>query len=151
MHNTYLHKRKRFNIWRQNKQTRAVSTPLPLVLEYISGLNISGLFISLIKVHLMAITAFHHKVNKTSTFAHLIIKHFFKGIRNVYPKVHVPTQPWDLNLVLRCLIGAPSEPLATCSLTHLLMKVMFLVAITLACQVGEHTYLIPSFSRTRLP
>lgn len=43
---------------------------------------------------------------------------------------------WDLNLVLHALMGKPFEPLVTCSLLHLSMKVAFLLAIMSARSVG---------------
>lgn len=62
--------------------------------------------------------------------------YFLTSVHNVYPEVHAPTPPWDLNLVLQCLTGSLFEPLTMCSLTHLSMNMALLVAITSACSVG---------------
>lgn len=54
----------------------------------------------------------------------------------------------DLNLVLNCLMKPLFEPLATCSILQLTMKMVFLVAITSTQRVGELGALIaePSFT-----
>lgn len=62
---------------------------------------------------------------------------FLKGLVKLYPEVHDPVPLWDLNLVLSRLMGLTFEPLVTCSLLHLSVKVAFLIAITYARRVGE--------------
>lgn len=91
---------------------------------------------SLINVHLAAITSFHDQVDGIALFTHPTTKHFIMGIQNVYPNVCTSTIPWDLNLVLQ---GSkpPFDPLVMCSFMYLSMKVSFLVAITSACRIGE--------------
>ena len=51
------------------------------------------------------------------------------------PSSRVPS--WDLLLVLRFLRGPPFEPLSSCSLRDLTQKVLFLVSLATARQVGE--------------
>lgn len=86
-HNTYLQKWKRFLLWCQPKQLTAVTVPLPLILDYVLELKESDLSISSIKVHLVAITAFHPTCEGTYLFAHPVTKHFLTCIRNIYPEV----------------------------------------------------------------
>lgn len=106
--------------------------PLPIVLDYFLELKNSGLSLSSIRVHLEAVNAFQDKIDGFLTFTHLIMKCFLVGLQNLYPKVHSPTSTWDLNLVLKGLMIPTFEPLVTCSLQHMSMKVAFLVAITSA-------------------
>ena len=45
--------------------------------------------------------------------------------------------PWDLSLVLSFLRGPPFEPLSSCTLRELIQKVLFLMSLATARQVGE--------------
>ncbi|EMP40102.1 Netrin-G1 [Chelonia mydas] len=105
--------------------------------ETFCAMKTSGLSTSSLKVHLTAITAFHHKIDNIMVFAHPITKKFLKGIQMLYPDVKLPVAPWDLHLVLKALMDTPFEPMATRSLLHLSMKTAFLIEITSARQVGE--------------
>lgn len=89
------------------------------------------------KVHLTAISAFHPGASGRSVFANPMVGWFLKGLEQLYPQIRQPVPVWDLNLVLSKLMGAPFEPLATCSLLYLPWKVAFLVAITSARRVSE--------------
>lgn len=106
-----------------------------MVLEYIHELKKSSLSLNSIKVHLVAIIAFHLKWGTRHCLP--IVKCFITGIQNIYANIHAPMTPWVLNLVLRTITKPPFEPLATYSLIHMSMKVSFLVAITSARCVGE--------------
>lgn len=56
---------------------------------------------------------------------------------NTYPMLKDSAPMWELNLILRSLMEKPFEPVATCLLLHLSMKVAFLIAITSGRRVGE--------------
>lgn len=69
--------------------------------------------------------------------AHPDIKHFLKGLALLNsPLVH-RFLTCDLHLVLKALMGAPFEPLASVSVRFVTLKTIFLVAITSARQVSE--------------
>nr|XP_025035862.1 uncharacterized protein LOC112544237 isoform X1 [Pelodiscus sinensis]XP_025035863.1 uncharacterized protein LOC112544237 isoform X2 [Pelodiscus sinensis] len=110
---------------------------IQMILDYLLNLRQQGLSSSLVRVHLAAIAAFHQGEGGRLVFAHSMIKRFLKRLDRLYPQVKQPIPQWDLNLVLWGLIGAPFEPLATCSLSHLSWKVAFPVAIILARSVSE--------------
>lgn len=73
---------------------------------------------------------------------------FLKGLITLYLQVQDPISPWNLNLLLPRLMGLLLEPLASCSLLDLSLKVAFLVAITSARSVelrilmSRHPYTI---------
>lgn len=64
---------------------------------------------------------------------------FLKGLLSTFPPVLKPIPVCNINLVLSALTELAFEPLATCSLSYLSIKVIFLVAITLARWVSELT------------
>lgn len=53
------------------------------------------------------------------------------------PQIREYTAVWDLNLVLNYLMKTPFEPMTTCFLLHLSMKMAFFMAISPARRVGE--------------
>lgn len=108
----------------------SMSSPFPLVLDYILDLKKSGLFLNSVKVHLVAITAFHHKIDDYSVFTYPTMKRFLKGTGNLFSQIRCPTPTWNLNLVLNSFTKPPFESMAICSLIHQSMKTVFLVAIT---------------------
>lgn len=83
---TYVQKWKRFSLCCQNKHVSALKAPLPLGLEYILEPKNSGLSTGLARVRLPAITAFHHKVDGISVFAHLMTKRFLKRYIKCMPR-----------------------------------------------------------------
>nr|XP_014436600.1 uncharacterized protein LOC106733006 isoform X1 [Pelodiscus sinensis]XP_025034791.1 uncharacterized protein LOC106733006 isoform X2 [Pelodiscus sinensis] len=78
------------------------------------------------------------------SISHPTTKRFLKGMSNLYPHYTQPADPWDLKMVLNSLTARPFEPLATCTLYDLSMKVIFLLAITSARRVSELTALSAS-------
>ncbi|XP_038268433.1 uncharacterized protein LOC119859812 [Dermochelys coriacea] len=56
---------------------------------------------------------------------------------NLFPPPRLPTPQWDLNQVLKGLTRLQFESTATCALTCLSMKMVFLIAVTSARRVGE--------------
>ncbi|KAG6936020.1 hypothetical protein G0U57_013534, partial [Chelydra serpentina] len=72
-----------------------------------------------------------------SVFSNPMVTRFLKGLERLHPPVRRPVPTWDLNLVITRLMGAPFEPMATCSMLYLSWKTAFLVAITSARRVSE--------------
>lgn len=72
-----------------------------------------------------------------SVFTHSVTECFLKGLVKTYPPVNKPTLTWNLNLVFSALTKTLFEPMASCCLICLFMKVAFLVAITSGRRVGE--------------
>ena len=62
-----------------------------------------------------------------------IIKACNRRVPHSGPKIPA----WNLDVVLRALVRAPFEPLASASLRHVTMKTLFLVALATAKRVGE--------------
>ncbi|XP_075781544.1 uncharacterized protein LOC142828046 [Pelodiscus sinensis] len=135
--NTYLAKWQRFSNWCLQNDIQPLSSPLQYVLDYILHLRNSGLALSSLKVHLAAISAFHHPVEGSSLFSHVITKRFLKGLINLYPPRRALSPSWNLDLVLDTIMYPPFEPLASVSLHMLTMKTVFLLAITSARRVSE--------------
>uniref|UniRef100_K7F170 Core-binding (CB) domain-containing protein n=1 Tax=Pelodiscus sinensis TaxID=13735 RepID=K7F170_PELSI len=135
---TYRYKWTRFSQWyAQTHASPPHLAPVHTLLDYLLSLKHSGLALSTIKVHAAAIAAFHRSEQGTSFLADPLTKLFFKGLQNTFPPVWPPVPIWDLNHVLKSLTKPPFEPIATCSLSHLSMKVAFLVAITSSRRVSE--------------
>nr|XP_006129454.1 uncharacterized protein LOC102454646 [Pelodiscus sinensis] len=134
---TYLQKWHRFQSWYAARNLDSLSVPVQQVLDYIMHLKTVGLAISFLRVHLAAISAFRPPINNHSICAHPLNKRFLKGLDSLYPAHRIPPEPWDLLLVLDTIIHPLFEPLATCDLQMLTMKVVFLLAITSARQVSE--------------
>ncbi|KAJ1179246.1 hypothetical protein NDU88_004481, partial [Pleurodeles waltl] len=49
---------------------------------------------------------------------------------NKYPPKPFVMPQWDLSLVLTFLMGSPFEPMHSCPLRYLVLKSVFLIAIT---------------------
>lgn len=98
------------------------SSRIHVILEYLLTLNISSLSISSLWVHLATISTFHHPVENHTIFIHPVMKRFLKGVLRTFPPVVRPTSQRDLNLILSLLTKPPFKPLATCSMSHLSIK-----------------------------
>ncbi|XP_074872927.1 uncharacterized protein LOC142024640 isoform X2 [Carettochelys insculpta] len=134
---TYAQKRKRFISWCSSKQLVPQGVPITAILEYLLELKQDGLSLSSLKVHLAAISAFQHKEEGPTIFAHPMVTRFLKGQVNLYPPRKPLSPSWSLDLVLHTLSGPPFEPLATVPLRLLTLKTTFLLAITSARKVSE--------------
>lgn len=75
---TYLAKRKRFTCWASEWHIQAEQAPLQEILK------LQGLSVSLIKVHLAAISAFHPLFQGRLVFAHNMMAWFLNGLEHVY-------------------------------------------------------------------
>ncbi|XP_039218894.1 uncharacterized protein LOC120316851 [Crotalus tigris] len=105
---------------------------VPIVLEFLmDGLD-KGLSPNTIRRQVAALATVITCDNAVPLALHSMVRSFLKGATNIKPpKVHrYPS--WDLHQVLQALVSSPFEPIATCLLKLLSMKVAFLVAITSA-------------------
>ncbi|KAM7139060.1 uncharacterized protein RBU57_016237 [Macrochelys suwanniensis] len=134
---TYLAKWKCFSCWCAPRGTAPLQAPVPIILDYLLSLKQQGLAISSLKFHLAAISAFHPGENGRLIFSNPMVSRFLKGLERLYPLIRHPVPTWDLSLVITRFMGAPFEPMATCSLLYLSWKTTFLVAITSARRVSE--------------
>lgn len=96
-----------------------------------------GLSISSLWVYLTGISACLLPVEWRSVFTHPATIRFMGGLVRTFPPGVKPTPQWDLNCILSIFTRPPFEPLATCYMSHLSMKVVFLITITLARRVSE--------------
>lgn len=60
------------------------------IMEYLLHLKTEGLSVSLLKVDLAAISAYHVLIDNKSVFAHNMVKKIIKGLPNLYPSVKGP-------------------------------------------------------------
>lgn len=122
----YLQKWKRLNHWYDQRHLSSTHFSLSTVLDYCS-----------IRVRWTAIMAFPSPGERFSVFTHPTTEWFIKELRNLVPQIKEPAPVWDLNLVHKCLMRPPFEPIAICSLFNLFIKMAFLVAMTSARRVQE--------------
>ena len=61
----------------------------------------------------------------------------YSSLQSPCPRAGSKIPAWNLDVVLRTLVRAPFEPLASASLRHVTMKTLFLVALATAKRVGE--------------
>ncbi|XP_074826803.1 uncharacterized protein LOC141998064 [Natator depressus] len=106
--------------WWLNPKSVVEGASVPTILDYLLSLKQQGLAVSSIRVHLAVISAFHLGENGRLDFSNPMVRRFLKGLECLYPQIRHPVPTWDLNLVLSRLMGAPFEPMATCSLPQLL-------------------------------
>ncbi|XP_044836585.1 uncharacterized protein LOC123344433 [Mauremys mutica] len=88
---TYLAKWKRFTCWAQARNADPSKLPVPVVLDYLWSLKEQGLALSSLKVHLVAISAFHPGESGHTVFSHPLTARFRKGLERLYPQVRRPT------------------------------------------------------------
>lgn len=88
-------------------------------------------------MYLSALLVHHDPIDGWSLFPHDLSKRFFKGMVHLYPPIKHLMEAWDLPLVLRCLTRKPFEPVATCDLKLLSLKMLFLVTITLVYRFSK--------------
>lgn len=130
----YWAKWKRFASWTQWKVLSPEEVDISLLLDYFLSLKISGLALNSLKVHIVAVNAFHPPMEGHSVFMHPLTTRFREDLLKTFP----PIAPlWDFNLVLLGLMKEPLEPLASCSMPLLSMKVTFFVAIASARRIEE--------------
>ncbi|XP_054826594.1 uncharacterized protein LOC129323855 [Eublepharis macularius] len=134
---SYALKWDKFSVWCSRRGLDPFESTLSEILDFLWEVKQEGLANSSVKVYLAAISAFHPPVDRKSVFSHYSAKLFLRGLNNLFPPVRALVPQWSLPLVLTRLMSKPFEPLASCPLRFLSMKVAFLVAATSARRVGE--------------
>lgn len=71
-----------------------------MLLDCFLYLKASGLVLSFIRVHAVAMSTFHHLVEGHLVFTHPLADQFWKGLLCKYPPIQPIALQWDLNLVL---------------------------------------------------
>ncbi|XP_039200464.1 uncharacterized protein LOC120308450 [Crotalus tigris] len=123
---------KSFCNWCSGHKVEFSSVSVPIVLKFLmDGLD-KGLSPSTIHRQVAALATVLICENATPLTHHPLVRSFLKGANNAKPPPVHRYPSWDLEQVLQALIAPPFEPMETCSLDLLLMKVAFLVAITSA-------------------
>ncbi|XP_078249919.1 uncharacterized protein LOC144589350 [Pogona vitticeps] len=134
----YAYKWRSFIKFTDSKGLSPVPASLSTVLQFLRYLFDLKLSVATLKVYLSAIVSFQPRESPSSRlFSHPTVKAFLKGLSHIRPPFKPLVPQWSLNLVLRALMCPPFEPLATCSLKLLSLKVLFLVAITSARRASE--------------
>ncbi|XP_072003573.1 uncharacterized protein [Engystomops pustulosus] len=103
------------------------------ILDFLQAGLDKGLKPATLKVQISALSSLF----ESPLASHPWISRFIKAASRMTPFRRCTVPPWDLTLVLNYLIRDPFEPLESCSLKWLTIKVVFLVAITSARRVGE--------------
>ncbi|XP_039179600.1 uncharacterized protein LOC120299160 isoform X1 [Crotalus tigris] len=123
--------------WYITKNLRPLRVSIPDILEYLlEGLN-KGLSHSTIRRQIAALSTVLMCDNLHSLSQHPAVAAFLKGAINTRPPTVHRYPSWDLPKVLQALSMSPFEPLGSCSLYFLSLKVAFLVAITSARRISE--------------
>ncbi|XP_078250106.1 uncharacterized protein LOC144589410 [Pogona vitticeps] len=134
----YAYKWKSFIKFTESKGLSAVPASLSTTLQFLRYLFDLRLSVATLRVYLAAIVSFQPRESPSSRFfSHPTVKAFLKGLIHLRPPLKPLMPQWSLNLVLNALMRPPFEPLATCSLKLLSLKVLFLVAITSARRASE--------------
>ncbi|KAE8613776.1 hypothetical protein XENTR_v10007867 [Xenopus tropicalis] len=103
------------------------------VVEFLTDGFKKGLGLRTLKTQISALAALTH----TKWADNPIIQQFIRGVTRTRPPLKEPLATWDLPKVLTASQQPPFEPLSTCELKWLSLKVTFLVAITSAKRVSE--------------
>ncbi|XP_041420124.1 uncharacterized protein LOC121394150 isoform X1 [Xenopus laevis] len=103
------------------------------VIEFLADGFQKGLALRTLKTQISALTALTHR--RWANYP--TVQHFIKGVTRARPPLREPLATWSLPLVLTGLQRPPFEPLSTCELKWLSLKVAFLIAITSAKRVSE--------------
>ena len=134
----YSYKWKSFLKFTESRGLLPVPASLSTTLQFLRYLFDLKLSVATLRVYLAAVVSFQPKDSPSSRlFSHPTVKAFFKGLNHLRPPLKPLVPQWSLNLVLNALMAPPFEPLATCSLKLLSLKVLFLVAITSARRASE--------------
>ncbi|XP_039192289.1 uncharacterized protein LOC120305049 [Crotalus tigris] len=126
-----------FCTWCAGHRVELSGVSVPVVLEFLmDGLD-KGLSPNTIHRQVAALTTVLTCDNATPLTHHPLVRSFLKGATNARPPTVHRYPSWDLHQVLQALIAPPFEPMETCPLDLLSMKVAFLVAVTSARRISE--------------
>lgn len=125
LHNILMHSRwpstrtcyqtiwRRFTAWVHRHRYPLDSISIPIPLDYLLHLRLSGLTHSSVCIHLAVLSAFLPLVDNFSVFTHLTTTLLLHDLRNAFPSVWKPLPSWDLNLILSALNKPPFKPFVT--------------------------------------
>lgn len=126
-----------FCTWCKKFNLNPLSVTIPNILDYLlEGMN-RGLLPSTIRRQVAALSTVLTCSDSVSLSQHPAVSSFLKGAVSSCPPVIHRYPSWDLPKVLQSLISSPFEPLSSCSLQFLSLKVAFLIAITSARRISE--------------
>ena len=124
---------KNFRKWCLSKNISAMVTSPNHIMEYFIFLrDTKKLSLSSIKGYRAAISSVQPWVGKDEDIS-LLIKAFEKSGSNFRNR----SISWNLDVVLKYLLGERFEPLSECSTKHLTMKALFLLALASAKRISE--------------
>ncbi|XP_039182925.1 uncharacterized protein LOC120300682 [Crotalus tigris] len=126
-----------FCTWCAEHRVELSGISVPIVLEFLMDELDKGLSPNTIRRQVAALTTVLTCDNATSLTHHLMVCSFLKGATNAKPPTVHRYPSWDLHQVLQALVAPPFEPIDTCPLKLLSMKVAFLVAVTSARRISE--------------
>ncbi|KAM7152738.1 uncharacterized protein RBU57_012764 [Macrochelys suwanniensis] len=86
----YLGKWSQFSRWAAERGVSLVAALIQLILDYFLNLRAQGLMPSSVKVHLVAISAFHPPVQGHKVFSHAMTGRFLKGVDRHFPNARPP-------------------------------------------------------------
>ena len=134
----YKYKWNNFLRFTTERNLSASLVSLQTLLLYLRHLFDLGLTLSTLKVYIAAIVSFQPRDSESSSlFSNSTLKAFLKGLVNIHPPVRTPIPQWSLTLVLQALMKPPFESMASCDVTFLSLKTLFLVAVMSARRASE--------------
>ncbi|XP_039174428.1 uncharacterized protein LOC120296645 [Crotalus tigris] len=126
-----------FCLWCTGHQLQPLSVTIPNILDYLlEGID-KGLTPNIIRRQVAALSTVLTCDNLVPLAQHPVVSAFLKGVTNARPPTIHRYPSWDLPQVLQALILPPFEPIRSCSLRLLSLKVAFLIAITSARRILE--------------
>ncbi|XP_039203191.1 vomeronasal type-2 receptor 26-like [Crotalus tigris] len=126
-----------FCTWYSGHKLELSGISVPIILEFLmDGLD-KGLSPNTICRQVTVLATILTCDNATPLTHHPMVHSFLKGATNAKPPTVHRYPSWDLHQVLQALVSPPLEPIATCLLKLLYMKVAFLVVVMSARRILE--------------
>lgn len=108
-------------------QLDPVNCPEASVLELLQERLNSRLAYSVLKVYVVAVSAFHFVLPEGSVGRHAFVSRFLWGALMMRPPAQVRVSPWGFLIVFELLSVDPFEPLVSCSDKVLSVTMAFLL------------------------
>ncbi|XP_029453156.1 protein-glutamate O-methyltransferase isoform X1 [Rhinatrema bivittatum] len=134
---SYIRVWKMFESWCVSRMVPPVRAAVSDILAFLQDGLAKGLSCSSLRVQVAALGCFWGTVEGRTLSSHPDIVRFLKGAKHLCPPLRAPCPSWNLKVVLKVLGSPPFEPLKRATLKDLTLKVVFLVAITLAWMVSK--------------
>ncbi len=134
----YKGKWKIYSDWCKSKNMDPMSSSVPQIADFLNHLfEEQELAVSTIKGYRSAISRVLNLTGKRDTaedpYLHALISNF--GIERPVNRKKYPS--WDLTIVLKSLMKAPYEPIASAALKHVAKKTAFLLLLASGARRGE--------------